>query len=1104
MTEVKKESPVYQIEEPSNEDQFSGGGHEQAAYAIESAIRCEKSIKSCPTLLGLEGDLGAGKSTVISLLKNRLDESYDFLEFDVDTHSHSSIKTALIKVLHDHLHKGPISDSQKRELSEAKNLAIGNTLIYEKETNSKLSLFIVFMAVSMLLFVRYAVDGFSAFFDTLYILLFSRSEYIFSGPETLKFIAGSSPFLMLLYKKYYLDKKRVKANESVINFADIFKRNSKDTITETLDVTREVGSLELQEALSKFVLSIPDGRTLILVVDNIDRVESNLIKEIWSDLNILSSLKSEYLKVILPFSEIHIAQALSDEEDVTYKSGREYISKRLPIVFRAPPIITADWRVQFESYWNESIWFIKGCKEVSELIDIWNPGNTPVTPRFIKRLINDIATNYVGCPEKDIHGLCFAFYLLVYKAHRPYVNIYQILELQKNLAGESEQDNQTDDNDKFDERLWTERLLKSQSLMDKVLGVEVNWAEQIACINYQTSKSVANSELLEKPIQEAVVNGNIHRFVELSGVRGFDIFFERAVEKYAPEYLYNFLEEIFAAELIDSEDWMSNQLSPVNRWAKVCNDHIVPGSLVGMVSLKKQGFPVSLVRVEQEYSLYLSEDKGIDVDSILDLHACSQVLERVPNVVNKPAGDFYYFNLWPNEKLLKYWDVRNISLDDVDKNRILVLARQFYNSNQRLHIDLELLRFLNSTYEVGEKFEKIAVVEGGIKGLFNDKRGVEIFPYTEVWGNSGSTVHLISQFAMSYEEMDDTFKQSWLSALLAHGLISNDLTRDFQVSDRYGTRYRNIYDLVTEIISLDDIELEVFSFFLSHTSFQNILKFTEDSQLSDLVSRCLRIYIQNGKVGRIHRHQVINNKYNLIVNYFDSPEVVLEWLIPWVGSNDFNDLNSWDSQLVLDALQYDVNFYIDGFYECVESLELDAWKETVTNPNCNSAKIVQYMVEDRYQLDNQSKLLQTLKSLVDDASGLQKTKPTSVECLMKLLSIEKIDNLTSKIYSEFVKPDTSSEHRVAIIKNFKKHFNLPQADSAQLRHAYINLFENDELHQWLSSQEWEFSTWDLQELRALNTEIESLEFDFSSINEQLSLRIQEIESELNLEEMEGE
>ncbi len=120
---------------------------------------------------------------------------------------------------------------------------------------------------------------------------------------------------------------------------------------------------------------------------------------------------------------------------------------------------------------------------------------------------------------------------------------------------------------------------------------------------------------------------------------------------------------------------------------------------------------------------------------------------------------------------------------------------------------------------------------------------------------------------------------------------------------------------------------------------------------------------------------------------------------------------------------------------------------------------------------------------------------TSVERVMKLLSIENIDNLTSKIYREFVKSNTSHEHRIAIIKSFKNHFKLPQADSTQLRRAYINLFENDELYQWLSIQEWEFSTWHLYELRALNTEIESLEFDFSSINEQLSLGIREIESE---------
>ena len=85
----------YQNEKPVDTDLFSGQGHKQVADAIATVLRSDSSQH----IIGIEGNLGAGKSTVINILKQQIEASgFHIVTFDADQY-HKNLKPALIKTI---------------------------------------------------------------------------------------------------------------------------------------------------------------------------------------------------------------------------------------------------------------------------------------------------------------------------------------------------------------------------------------------------------------------------------------------------------------------------------------------------------------------------------------------------------------------------------------------------------------------------------------------------------------------------------------------------------------------------------------------------------------------------------------------------------------------------------------------------------------------------------------------------------------------------------------------------------------------------------------------------------------------------------------------
>lgn len=87
----------------------------------------------------------------------------------------------------------------------------------------------------------------------------------------------------------------------------------------------------------KEMLPFPTDAKFILIIDNLDRINADKVKELWSDMELITGTTHQQFRIIVPYSARHVAKSLLLEGH----TGREFISKRIPVTFTVPPLITA-------------------------------------------------------------------------------------------------------------------------------------------------------------------------------------------------------------------------------------------------------------------------------------------------------------------------------------------------------------------------------------------------------------------------------------------------------------------------------------------------------------------------------------------------------------------------------------------------------------------------------------------------------------------------------------------------------------------------------------------------------------------------------------------
>lgn len=152
------------------------------------------------------------------------------------------------------------------------------------------------------------------------------------------------------------------------------------------------------------------GKRLLIIIDNIDRVDENDAVAIWGNIRSLflashegGSAEAPHPTVILPFDDKAVADIFSDSSVSSYDKRREitesFLDKTFDATFYVTEPVSSDWRDFFTSQLKEvfgdrissdNIFWVK--RFFAEKMD---RGQVPITPRAITKAINKIAALYL-------------------------------------------------------------------------------------------------------------------------------------------------------------------------------------------------------------------------------------------------------------------------------------------------------------------------------------------------------------------------------------------------------------------------------------------------------------------------------------------------------------------------------------------------------------------------------------------------------------------------------------------------------------------------------------------------------------------------------------
>lgn len=475
---------------PPNKDCFEGNAHINLALTIKDIVENEEGGKT----IGLEGEWGSGKSTVIRLLVDNLDNhnNYVFI-FDAWAHEGDPLRRTFLEKLVSALKKrGWIKDEYAKEkLNELSGKSISSKITTTPKviwTGALAGIATLISSIGLALLNKSLNTAVSPFdnnigFDSFFLL----SIGIFLLPWIFLVI------IALIKKDYSFIVKEYKTEK------DIISRENPDPT-----------SVEFESIFLSVIEKVLKGNNqrLVIVLDNLDRVSRtdalNILATLQTFLHYCQQTKAikddeklilERLWVIIPYDRSGIENLWNENNESNITSPM--LDKRFQIRFYVPPLVLSNWKDYLFSIIKEAMPKHSSTEELEKIYqiitltwEIYNPnikgGNSTSqfpqpTPRQLISLVNQIGAIHRQWCTKGIPYSHIVFY-----ATYRYLNPDQKL-----------------DNPKLRSETFPQQPISSL-LLDK----NIEFWESMATLWFNIDSSLACQILFRDEILSALKSGN--------------------------------------------------------------------------------------------------------------------------------------------------------------------------------------------------------------------------------------------------------------------------------------------------------------------------------------------------------------------------------------------------------------------------------------------------------------------------------------------------------------------------------------------------------------------------------------------------------------------
>lgn len=309
--------PKYISNEPCQTDLFAGEPHNKLASKIAEFIK--KNLSN--HIIGIDGGWGSGKSNLVSLVNKALNsneavlgeegenlEKRDFpiIIYDAWGHQSDLQRRSILEELTSKLvHSGLLSNGWKEKLEDllAKKRKTDTKIVPKLSEAVVINLFLVLIT---------PIVSFLTSFRTSSIYL-----------NIAIVCACLAPYIAGWIYIYRTRTKSMKKNGQEITFRSFFEelflvysdKIKEDTTYETI-MEKEPTSVQFKDWMHHIDTDISKkGKTLIIVFDNMDRLPTIKVQELWAAIHsFFADEKYSHIKVIVPFDREHIKKAFESED----------------------------------------------------------------------------------------------------------------------------------------------------------------------------------------------------------------------------------------------------------------------------------------------------------------------------------------------------------------------------------------------------------------------------------------------------------------------------------------------------------------------------------------------------------------------------------------------------------------------------------------------------------------------------------------------------------------------------------------------------------------------------------------------------------------------
>lgn len=335
--------------EPAGLDLSEGQSHRAVANRIVAqiarpdklcTIRGVESFKEV-TVIGLDGAWGSGKSNVVRMVRNDLEKGdnsgkYAFFEYNVWGHQQDPIRKTILRSLVEFLIEQEGFDREVWE-ERAQQILSRKTTHFHIDVGC-VSTWILLSGLSLLLYpVFRALAGLCSDWCKVFYLAI---------PLILVFIGYIHAFVRRCGRSCEGTNLKSVLRSSLFDLFGFLKDANFISKRTTIVDEREAGSDELMLFVRNVVDSL-NGKRLVMVFDDLDRLPQEKLREFWATLHVLFvdkvlKMRIGKLSVLVPFDRARVLRALAELDDNV--RGADILGKTFDAIHRISPLIAEDWR----------------------------------------------------------------------------------------------------------------------------------------------------------------------------------------------------------------------------------------------------------------------------------------------------------------------------------------------------------------------------------------------------------------------------------------------------------------------------------------------------------------------------------------------------------------------------------------------------------------------------------------------------------------------------------------------------------------------------------------------------------------------------------------